>query len=703
MFKQLLSVVMMLCVLPNVASYGDQPRQSTAVDVFVAGIDYPNYRSPALTVTPDGTLVAIALGRTGGEPGYGGDNDLVMKRSFDGGATWSALQVIEKPSLFGEKVNNPMVVLDETTDRLWVLYNRYEGNFGTTDSQPGTTNNTAWARYSDDSGASWSNAIDITMGAKDFNTWNTIAFGPGSGIQTSSGRLIVPSARWQSGQGWSSYVVYSDDHGVTWQRSALAAGNFSNENNMVELANGQIRMDARPNTASAGPRINFLSTNGGSNWGPPVGGQTAEAVHSAAERYTLASAGDDLNRIVWTSSRGPGRVDLIVRTSYDEGSTYTNERVLFDGYSGYSDLTVYGDKQVGVLFETNQARNLTFTSFNQAFIEPPDGLLAYDDFRYQSNALLGNKNGGYGFAGGWAADASLSGLANPIVSTGDLAYTDFPFAIEGNRRPTFFNNAGGTMSRALATPLDLAADESYYFSLLVRQDNVASDEETTGEQLEVAFLNGSSKIAQFGVQGNEAFFVENAGTRITTTADTLVKGTTYYLVGKIEASASSFDQVFLSAFASGEIIPDTESNMAWTLVGTTTMDSSSLLNRLLISAGNQATWVLDELRIGTNYIDVVSNTAAATVGDLDGDGFVGIADLNIVLGAWNEAVPSGNPLADPSGDGFVGIEDLNIVLGNWNTGTPPVAAVPEPSAGLFVLALGALSTSMRKRAIVSSC
>jgi hypothetical protein len=133
------------------------------------------------------------------------------------------------------------------------------------------------------------------------------------------------------------------------------------------------------------------------------------------------------------------------------------------------------------------------------------------------------------------------------------------------------------------------------------------------------------------------------------------------------------------------------------------MDSSSLLNRLLISAGNQATWVLDELRIGTNYIDVVSNTAAATVGDLDGDGFVGIADLNIVLGAWNEAVPSGNPLADPSGDGFVGIEDLNIVLGNWNTGTPPVAAVPEPSAGLFVLALGALSTSMRKRAIVSSC
>jgi len=79
-------------------------------------------------------------------------------------------------------------------------------------------------------------------------------------------------------------------------------------------------------------------------------------------------------------------------------------------------------------------------------------------------------------------------------------------------------------------------------------------------------------------------------------------------------------------------------------------------------------------------------------GDLDGDGFVGINDLNIVLGAWNQAVPPGDPLADPSGDGFVGIDDLNTVLGNWNAGTPPPgeAGVPEPTS-LGVLALGGLT------------
>lgn len=78
-------------------------------------------------------------------------------------------------------------------------------------------------------------------------------------------------------------------------------------------------------------------------------------------------------------------------------------------------------------------------------------------------------------------------------------------------------------------------------------------------------------------------------------------------------------------------------------------------------------------------------------GDLDGDGFVGIDDLNIVLGNWNQNVTPGDPLqGDPSGNGYVGIDDLNAVLGNWNTGTPPpppTSTVPEPAA-LSLLALG---------------
>ncbi len=58
-------------------------------------------------------------------------------------------------------------------------------------------------------------------------------------------------------------------------------------------------------------------------------------------------------------------------------------------------------------------------------------------------------------------------------------------------------------------------------------------------------------------------------------------------------------------------------------------------------------------------------------GDLDGDSFVGLSDLTIVLTHWGRSVPPGDLLqGDASGDSGVGIEDINVVLGNWNAGYP---------------------------------
>jgi hypothetical protein len=87
------------------------------------------------------------------------------------------------------------------------------------------------------------------------------------------------------------------------------------------------------------------------------------------------------------------------------------------------------------------------------------------------------------------------------------------------------------------------------------------------------------------------------------------------------------------------------------------------------------------------------------IGDLDGDGFVGISDLNMILQYWNNAMRDNHP-ADPSRDNFVGIEDLNIVLGHWNAGIPPnsAASVPEPTAGLLTGLGVALMMASRGRA-----
>ena len=99
----------------------------------------------------------------------------------------------------------------------------------------------------------------------------------------------------------------------------------------------------------------------------------------------------------------------------------------------------------------------------------------------------------------------------------------------------------------------------------------------------------------------------------------------------------------------------------------------------------------DTIAAGTNLgigVDVVATgdpDRPVITGDLNADGFVGITDLNTVLGNWNWSVlPGFFTAGDPTADGFVGIADLNTVLGNWNAGTPPPAeagtTIPEPAS-----------------------
>ncbi len=91
-------------------------------------------------------------------------------------------------------------------------------------------------------------------------------------------------------------------------------------------------------------------------------------------------------------------------------------------------------------------------------------------------------------------------------------------------------------------------------------------------------------------------------------------------------------------------------------------------------------------------------------GDLNGDGFVGIDDLNTMLGLWNLPVPVGSiqygDIAG-NGDGYVGIDDLNVLLANWNAGVPPVVSVsaPEPTSlgWLSVAGIGILARRYASR------
>ena len=166
-----------------------------------------------------------------------------------------------------------------------------------------------------------------------------------------------------------AYAVFSDDHGVSWKRGKLLHA-LTDENQLVELADGAIMMDARQN--NGGRRWVAVSGDGGESWSRPRTGQMLTPVCAAIERYTSKAAGDDRSRILWTGPAGPGRRNLVVRVSYDEGQTFRNEKVIYGGLAAYSDLAVLPDKTAGVLWERGVSDGyqfITFTRFNLGFLE----------------------------------------------------------------------------------------------------------------------------------------------------------------------------------------------------------------------------------------------------------------------------------------------------------------------------------------------
>lgn len=171
----------------------------------------------------------------------------------------------------------------------------------------------------------------------------------------------------------------------------------------------------------------------------------------------------------------------------------------------------------------------------------------------------------------------------------------------------------------------------------------------------------------------------------------------YHFQHRVKMNTPGQDDGIIQAWLDGELVMEVQ-NLHFRDIASLKID---LLYFSTFFGGSSAPWeatkneqaFYDDFVVSTTFIPY------GLTGDLDNDGFVGINDLNIVLGAWNQNVPPSNPLADPSGDGFVGIEDLNIVLGNWNAGTPPVnlAIVPEPGS-LGLLALTILAATARRGA-----
>lgn len=307
------------------------PRWSEGVQhraLFVLGEEPGRgYRIPAMIVLPGDVVLAFAESRVNAMSDLL-DINLVMKRSLDGGRSWSGLQVVQ--DIGRRTVHSPCPVYDRVTQTVWLPYCVDYAEL--------------YLLSSRDEGQSWSEPrnlsreLDVPEGA-----W--CHTGPGNGVQLSSGRLVVPLSL------GGSRVLYSGDHGRTWALGAPI--NRGIEPQVFERADGALCANLRNRRGDY--RIVACSPDGGETWSPwwldenlPDAGTQASIL-----RFSTTETGSR-DRLLFSSPGAPYRGEFTLRLSYDEGASWPVARLVYEGAAGYSQLAVLSDHTILALFETGR-------------------------------------------------------------------------------------------------------------------------------------------------------------------------------------------------------------------------------------------------------------------------------------------------------------------------------------------------------------
>lgn len=373
-----------LILLTAAASVYSSELELDKTDLFTAGQGgYETFRVPGIVVTGAGTVLAYCEARRNSRSDWA-DIEVLLCRSANGGKTWSPPQRIADSGK--DTVNNPVAIVDRDSDRLHFLYCiNYARCF---------------YMYSDDDGRTFSDPVEITSAFEPFRDhydWHVLATGPGHGIQLRNGRLLVPvwlSTATHQHRPSAVSVIYSDDHGQSWQAGEIVCAHPDplinpSETLAVQLSDGRVLLNIR-NENREYRRALSVSSDGATGWSPvrfdenlyePIcmAGITHLPRPFAENDQTFVFTNPDshLNPKLHGKNDFRYRENVTVRLSYDDCQTWPVSRVLEKGTSGYTDMAVGKDGTIYCIYERGGEKgmafqHLTLARFNRPWIESED-------------------------------------------------------------------------------------------------------------------------------------------------------------------------------------------------------------------------------------------------------------------------------------------------------------------------------------------
>ena len=256
--------------------------------------------------------------------------------------------------------------------------------------------NYLWMSYSDDDGKTWSAPKDITHGIR--KDWmHFLGTGPGTGIALRTGphkgRLVIPvyttnNVSYLNGS-QSSRVIYSDDHGETWQAGEAVNDNRpvgnqtihsstmnnpgaqNTESTVVQLNNGDLKLFMRGLT---GDLQVATSHDGGATWDKEI-----KRYPQVKDVYVQMSAIHTMHEgkeyILLSNAGGPGRNNGLVHLARVEENgelTWLKHNPIQSGKFAYNSLQELGNGEYGLLYEHADGNQndytLSYKKFNWDFL-----------------------------------------------------------------------------------------------------------------------------------------------------------------------------------------------------------------------------------------------------------------------------------------------------------------------------------------------